>query len=252
MEIASLGSGSRGNATLLRAGDTLLLVDCGFSLKETERRLQRLNVAPEQLAAVLVTHEHTDHCSGVGRLSRRYKLPVFMSHGTYASERCSDVHSLTIIRSETVFSIGSVQVTPVAVPHDSREPCQYVFAAAGKRFGVLTDLGSITALVTEQYRNCEGLLLECNHDAEMLQEGPYPMSLKRRVAGDWGHLNNEQAAEFLGQIAGSHLQQVVIAHISEKNNAKERAMAALERHYKHCETLLWATQDEGFDWIKLQ
>ena len=218
MKFASLGSGSRGNGTVVQAGDSYLLVDCGFSLRETENRLRRLGVEPSQLNAILVTHEHTDHCAGVGKLSRRYDLPVYTSHGTWVSGRCGEVHELVEIRSERGFRVGDVHVMPVAVPHDAREPCQFVFRFQGLKLGILTDLGSITPLVIEHYADCDALLLECNHDHLMLRNGPYPPALQRRVGGEWGHLNNRQAAQLLEALRGPRLRQVVIAHISEQNN----------------------------------
>ena len=251
MRIASLGSGSRGNGTLVKFEDSLVLIDCGFSLKETERRLERHGVSAQQLDAIVVTHEHSDHCSGVGRLSRRYEIPVYMSHGTYVSERCSDVHEYRMVCSEKPFMVGGLELTPVAVPHDAREPCQFVITAGGRRFGLLTDLGSVSALVRQYFSGLHGLLLEANHDTELLQAGSYPPSLKRRVAGDWGHLNNHQAGQFLGTIDHDQLQHVVIAHISEKNNHPNAVLAALEPHFGRSEELLWANQEEGFDWISL-
>jgi phosphoribosyl 1,2-cyclic phosphodiesterase len=252
VRFASLGSGSRGNATVLEAGGTLLLVDCGFSVRETDARLARLGISAEQLSAILVTHEHTDHCSGVARLSRRYQLPVYMSHGTWASGRCDEVFRLQHFHSESAFSIGEIDVMPVAVPHDAREPCQFVFRHGDYQFGVLTDLGSITPLVTRHFSGCQGLLLECNHDLQMLSEGPYPPALKQRVGGEWGHLNNDQAAAFLQQMQGPHLQHVVIAHISEKNNDRSRVLAALGAVYDRCSDLCWADQVAGFDWRSLR
>lgn len=249
MRFASLGSGSRGNATVLEAGGVLLLVDCGFSVRETDARLARLGISAEQLSAILVTHEHTDHSSGVARLSRRYQLPVYMSHGTRASGRCDEVHELHYIRSEVAFTIGAIEVMPVAVPHDAREPCQFVFRHADCQLGVLTDLGSITQLVSRHYEGCQALLLECNHDPLMLREGSYPQALKRRVGGEWGHLSNSQAAEFLGQVQGPQLQHVVIAHISEKNNSRDRVLQALEPVVGDCSGLCWADQQMGFDWL---
>ncbi|MCZ6829045.1 MAG: MBL fold metallo-hydrolase [Gammaproteobacteria bacterium] len=251
MRFASLGSGSRGNATVLEAGDSLLLVDCGFSVRETDARLARLGITARALSAILVTHEHTDHCSGVARLSRRYQLPVYMSHGTFASGRCSDVHEVRYFRSEAGFTVGEIEVMPVAVPHDAREPCQFVFRHGSCQLGVLTDLGSITTLVSRHYEGCQALLLECNHDPDMLREGPYPEALKRRVGGDWGHLSNAQAAEFLDRVQGSQLQHVVIAHISEKNNNKASVVQALETVYSRCADLCWADQQAGFDWLEL-
>ena len=252
MKFASLGSGSKGNATLIAAGDTLLLVDCGFSARETLRRCERLGVHPEQIDAVLVTHEHSDHCSGVATLSRRYQLPVYLTHGTASSGRCEDPHQSHRFNAGDRFQIGDIEVTSVAVPHDAREPCQYRFSAAGQSLGVLTDLGSVTPHVIESFSRCGGLLLEFNHDLDMLWEGSYPPGLKKRVAGDWGHLNNEQAAQLLAQLAWSGLSQVVVAHISENNNCRDKAEACIAAVYGPMETLTWADQAEGFGWLELK
>lgn len=252
MRFASLGSGSRGNATLVQSGDTLLMVDCGFSTRETVARMDRLGVAPQDLAAILVTHEHTDHCSGVARLSRKYQLPVYLTRGTYASGRCEDPSSVVYFHSEEPFSIGDIVIEPLAVPHDAREPCQFVLRSAECRLGILTDLGSITPAVVAHYQGCQGLLLECNHDWTMLQNGPYPPSLISRVGGDWGHLNNEQSAALLARLDHSLLQQLVIAHISEKNNCRDQVQLALAAVYQGVEEFIWADQALGFDWLALK
>ncbi len=252
MRFASLGSGSRGNATLIQQGATLLMIDCGFSAREAERRLGRLGLKASQLTAILVTHEHTDHCSGVARLSRNFQIPVYMTHGTFATDRCAEVFQVHHFHSEMVFTVGEIAVTPVAVPHDAREPCQFVLTSAGSRLGVLTDLGSITPLVLQHYSGCQALLLECNHDSDMLAAGPYPLSLKHRVGGDWGHLSNAQAAQLLSQLDKGDLQHLVIAHISEKNNARHRVLSELELVYSYCSDLVWADQQGGFDWLELR
>lgn len=251
MQFASLGSGSRGNATLVRDGDTLLLVDCGFSLREAERRLQRLNIQPGDISAILVTHEHTDHSSGVSRLSRRHEIPVYLTHGTHNSGRCEDLFETCFFHSEEEFCIGSIQVQPVAVPHDAREPCQFVLHTDRARLGILTDLGSITPVVLRHYRDCQALLLECNHDTQMLSQGSYPYALKKRVGGDWGHLNNLQAADLLSALDVQSLQHLVVAHISEQNNCRERVLAALEPVYERHHDIIWADQKEGFGWLRI-
>lgn len=251
MRFASLGSGSRGNATLIESGDTLILVDCGFSVRETERRLARLGVSAEHLDAVLVTHEHSDHCSGVGALSRKHRLPVYLTRGTQASGRCDGTSRTEFFHSDVTFDIGTITVAPIAVPHDAREPCQFVLESGGLRLGILTDLGSITPAVTAHYARCNGLLLECNHDEEMLRVGPYPPPLKRRVGGDWGHLNNRQSAALLEQVACDELQALAVAHISEKNNHQDCVIEALSPVFPDTDGLIWADQELGFDWLGL-
>jgi len=251
VEFASLGSGSKGNATLVRAGQTLVMVDCGFSQRETVRRLRALGVEPEQLDAILVTHEHSDHSRGVAALSRKFEIPVYLTHGTAGSGRCEGVYTQTCFNCDDSFIIGELSVTTVAVPHDAAEPCQYRFTHGHRSLGILTDLGSLTPHVIESFRGCDSLLLEFNHDVQMLEEGPYPYPLKRRVGGDWGHLNNEQAAALLQQINGRALQQIVVAHISEQNNSRARAEAALLTALDSLDTVVFAEQSHGFDWLQL-
>ncbi|MEM0954269.1 MAG: MBL fold metallo-hydrolase [Pseudomonadota bacterium] len=252
MRFASLGSGSRGNGTLVQSGSTTLLIDCGFSVKVTEQRMQALGVAPEQVNAVLVTHEHSDHCTGVAALSRKYQIPVYLTRGTEASGRLEGCYQQHFFHSNAGFQIGDIEVEPVAVPHDAREPCQFLLQSASRRLGILTDLGSVSPAVVTHYRGCDALLLEFNHDEAMLRDGPYPPPLKRRVGGDWGHLNNHQAANLLSELHHRRLQHLVIAHISEKNNQQQRVEAALRQVLDSLEIVVWAEQDTGFDWLQLQ
>lgn len=251
MRFASLGSGSRGNATLVEAGDTLLLVDCGFPLRETERRLSRLGVGAHRLQAILVTHEHGDHCSGVRLLANRYRIPVYMTAGTARSRLLKDIDTAVTIDSQSPFMVESITVQPVAVPHDAAEPVQYVLGWRERRLGVLTDLGAITPFVCEHYRQCDALLLESNHCTDLLARGPYPPSLKARVGGRFGHLNNEQAASLLREIGVDRLQHLVIGHLSEKNNTLERVQQALSDALQSARNVLYACQDEGFDWLTI-
>ncbi len=251
MRFASLGSGSKGNATLLETDQSCLLIDCGFTIKETERRMARLGRSPSDLSGILVTHEHSDHIKGVMPLARKYRLPVYCSFGTaeYGDIRSSELwRHLSLDESR---DIAGIDVTPVAVPHDAREPCQFVFRHGQRCFGLLTDLGSITPYVREHYRDCDALLLECNHDVPMLQAGPYPPTLKRRVGGDWGHLNNSQAASLLETSCVERLQHIVMAHLSEKNNTPALARAEVEPMLARSEALLSADQEAGFDWLAI-
>jgi phosphoribosyl 1,2-cyclic phosphodiesterase len=249
MWFASLGSGSKGNATLVRTADTLLMVDCGFSMRETTRRLAALDVQAEQIDAILVTHEHGDHCAGVASLSRRFQIPVYLTHGTAGTGRCDGSHSLLCFNSEDSFAIGSLQVKAVTVPHDAAEPCQFRLSSGGRSLGILTDLGSITPHVLDNYRDCHSLLLEFNHDLLMLQAGSYPPALKRRVGGDWGHLNNMQAAQLLRDLGAARPGQLVVAHVSENNNSRQKAEEALLSVLDTLEGVVWAEQAGGFDWL---
>ncbi len=251
MRVASLGSGSRGNATLVQQADTCVLVDCGFSRRETERRLAALGLDPAVLTAILVTHEHADHLGGVLPLARRYRLPVYMTAGTARAASTRRGDQLHIIGSGERIRVGGLQVEAVAVPHDAREPVQYIFDATGVRFGVLTDLGSITPHVVDRYRHCQGLLLEANHDRELLAAGPYPPSLKRRVGGNWGHLSNCQAARLLRCLAGEALHTLVVGHLSEQNNTPAHVRQAMTPVTAELDRTIFADQDAGFGWLTL-
>ena len=251
MQFASLGSGSKGNSTLVRAGDTLVMVDCGFSLRETHRRLARLKVDPGRLDAILVTHEHTDHASGVSALSRAYRIPVYLTHGTSGTGGCDGSYELRPFNCEESFTIGALSVKAVAVPHDAAEPCQYRFSWRQSTLGILTDLGCVTPHVVENFRSCQSLVLEFNHDLPMLLDGSYPPHLKRRVGSDWGHLSNGQAAELLRRMDCGRLRHLVVAHVSEKNNSRERTEDALLAVLDSLDGVTFADQTTGFDWLHL-
>ncbi|WP_193073837.1 MBL fold metallo-hydrolase [Pseudomonas sp. FME51] len=248
MRYCSLGSGSRGNATLIEHGRTRLLVDCGFSLRATEQRLAAAGLSPRQLTAILVTHEHSDHIKGVERLATRYSLPVYMTAGTYLGMGDTGL-PVELIRFGQDLVIGDIRVTPVPVPHDAREPCQFIFDSGCHRLGVLTDTGMITPLITEMYSGLDALFLEANYDPLMLANGPYPPFLRARVGGSLGHLSNQQAAGLLESIDMSALQHVAIAHISEKNNRPELALGELSRVLDGWEgELRLALQNQGLPW----
>lgn len=258
MRFSSLGSGSRGNGTLVHYGDTYLLVDCGFSLRETTKRLALRGIEPDQLSAILVTHEHSDHIKGVGYLAQKFNLPVFMSSGTWQKWRRRNSNALAKnqivpVVSGQRFSVDEIEVEPIMVPHDSAEPIQYLFFSQHHQLGLLTDVGSITAKLEQAYGNCHGLILECNHDREMLWQGPYPQFLKQRVAGDYGHLSNCQAKAFLESIDVERLQHLVVAHISEQNNSSEQVSETLSEWSEQtpASQVHLATQQEGFDWLEL-
>ena len=252
MRFASLGSGSRGNGTLVEYRETCVLLDCGFRLKEVEARLARLGKRPEQLAAVLVTHEHSDHIGGVGALARKYRLPVWMTRGSALAERHGKLPSLNIIEGYSTFSVGDLKIDPFPVPHDAREPCQFVFTGGNCRLGILTDLGTVTDHVTEMLTSCDGLLLECNHDEEMLRRGRYPAALKRRVGGALGHLSNRQAAELLASLERCRIQHLVATHLSQENNRPEQVIQCLAQASGwQPEDIRIADQELGFDWLSL-
>ena len=249
MRIASLGSGSQGNGTVIDDGETRLLIDAGFSLKEITSRLKRIDLTPADITAVLVTHEHADHAHGVGPLVRKFSLPLYLTHGTYRALRLGLFPSLHLINPHRSFEIGGFEVDPVIVPHDAREPCQFVFRSGDDCLGVLTDLGHISSHVVDRFSCCHGLLLECNHDIDMLRNGPYPERLKRRVGGDLGHLNNHQAAGLLSHTDLSRLRLLVLSHLSERNNRPDLAQGAVAPVLAGWQgELVTAAQDTGFSW----
>jgi len=228
-----------------------VLMDCGFSLTETRARLARLGLAPEDLDAVVVTHEHSDHIGGVARLAVKYELPVWCTHGTWISWRTQTdaLPWVEAIDPHQSFSVGDLEIQPFAVPHDAREPVQFVFQAGSRRLGVLTDAGHITPHIAASLSGVQALVLECNHDADLLAKGPYPPSLKRRVGGQYGHLENRQAAALLKLMDVSVLRHVIAAHLSQKHNQPELAKKALAQALD-CEPdwIEVACQDGGFDW----
>ncbi|PID46722.1 MAG: MBL fold metallo-hydrolase [Proteobacteria bacterium] len=249
IRFASLGSGSKGNATLIEVGSTRLLLDCGFSVKETEKRLLGLSCEPSSLSGILVTHEHGDHLNGVGRLSRKYRLPVWLTVGTYQAGRDTDFAHTFFIDPHESLAIDDIHLQAFPVPHDAREPCQFVFSDGSFRLAVLSDLGQSTPHVMKNLESLDALMLECNYDYDMLMTGAYPYALKQRVAGSLGHLDNLQAEAILKKIDLSKLQHLIGSHISEKNNRREYAQSALCRG-ADCESdwVSIACQDAGFSW----
>ncbi|WP_222105295.1 MBL fold metallo-hydrolase [Denitromonas ohlonensis] len=255
IRFASLGSGSRGNALLVQSGRTRLLIDCGFGPRALAQRLARLGVVPEQIDAVLLTHEHSDHVAGVAALAKRFSCPVYASAGTRRAlaRRKISVPCLEDIDGTIDFVVQDLQIRPYAVPHDAEQPIQFVVSAGGLSLGVLTDAGSVTASMRDALRGCAGLMLEFNHDAAMLAQGPYPARLKARISGGLGHLENRVAADLLRALRGDALQAVLAAHLSETNNDPHHVATCLTQVLSDTSTI-WhiATQQAGSDWIVLR
>ncbi len=254
MRFASLGSGSEGNALVVQSGRTCVLMDCGFTLAEAGVRLERLGLAADSINGIVVTHEHGDHIAGVARLARKHSIPIWMTHGTRQAqyEVLSGLPGLNEISPQHSFAIGALQVQPYAVPHDAAEPVQYVFSDGARRLGVLTDTGSSTPHIEATLSACDALVLECNHDPEMLANGDYPSSLKQRVSGRFGHLSNREAAALLARLDNRRLQHLVAAHLSRKNNTRELAVAALSAVLNcNADWIAVATQHEGLGWREI-
>ncbi len=225
MQVWSLGSGSSGNAYLVRERVTLLLVDCGLGLRALEGRLAAIGVRPEALDAVLVTHEHSDHLGGVPALVRRYHVPLYATAGTLraANGRVPATAEAHTVVAERSFTLGELAVHPFGVPHDAAEPVGYRLNSGRARVCILTDLGHVPPPVQDHLRDVELLVLEFNHDVEQLRQGPYHAQLKRRITSPLGHLSNAEAAACLaGALSRAH-RAVWLAHLSEVNNSQRRA-----------------------------
>lgn len=251
MRFACLGSGSEGNAVVVEAGRSRVLLDCGFSIKETVFRLARLGLTPADLSGIVITHEHSDHIGGVFRFANKFNLPVWLTHGSlaYLSNLDQSLVDARVIDSHAAFAVGDLYIEPFPVPHDAREPIQFVFSDGQHRLGVLTDTGMITPHIEQMLSGCNALVLECNHDADMLANGPYPTSLKQRVGGRFGHLDNSAAADLLRNIDTQQLTHLIAAHLSHKNNLPALARAALAQALNCAEDWIGiADQAMGFEW----
>jgi len=255
MRFALLGSGSQGNGLLVQHGATRLLLDCGFGLSETVRRLARLGVTPEELTGIVVTHEHDDHIGGVARLARKFGLPVWLTPGTLRGFEAlfQGVAAINFFESYAPLCIGEIEVRPFPVPHDAREPAQFVFSDGNEALGVLTDTGCITPAIVGMLDGCSALVLECNHDSDLLSNSDYPHSLKQRIAGRFGHLDNAAAADLLARVSRDRLRHVVAAHLSESNNRPNLARTALAGALgcSH-DWISVADQAIGLDWRDLR
>ena len=254
MRFASIGSGSEGNGLVVEAGATRVMIDCGFGVRDTTARLARIGVMPESLSAIIVTHEHADHVGGVPAFAARHGIPVWLTFGTLeiVGEHFADIERVYGFDSHDRFAIGDLEVCPFPVPHDAREPVQFVVGDGAFRLGVVTDLGTTTRYVEMSLTGLDALVLECNHDLELLARSDYPASLKQRISGRFGHLHNEGSAELLRSLDNTRLKHIVAAHLSKQNNTPEMARAALAGALG-CTTdwIAVANQAHGFDWREL-
>jgi phosphoribosyl 1,2-cyclic phosphodiesterase len=253
LRFASLGSGSSGNCLVADAGGTVVMVDCGLSLTETERRLERVGLQPGQVDAILVTHEHGDHAGCVFDFAAAHGATVYCTHGTLAALKAEgkalDGVRVTIINGRQSFFHDGMQVMPFTVPHDAREPVQYVLSDGASKLGVLTDIGISTAHVERTLSGLDALVLECNYDHDLLWRGTYPRWLKERISGPFGHMDNLDTERLLGALDRSRLKHVIGAHLSRENNRPALARAALARALGCAEDWVGlATQDDGFAW----
>ncbi len=265
VSVAVLASGSQGNSTIISSSTTHILVDAGVSCRELCKRLKSVGQDPHSLSAILITHEHADHIAGLRVLAKKLNVPVFMTGATHHSwaralrdenGELPTLEKLEVFSSGRTFQVGDITVTPFTIPHDAADPVGFTFRADGVKVAVATDLGYLPVSVIDHLRGCEVLVVESNHDLEMLRGGPYPWSVKQRVMSRVGHLSNDALAEFFASDYDGHAAYVVLAHLSEQNNHPEVARRAAEHALGTRRTLLHnrvllATQSEAMEPIRL-
>jgi len=256
IRLVVLGSGSAGNATLIEGGGARVLLDAGFSSRELTARLQAVGAEPHRLDAVLVTHEHADHVRGASLFSRTHRVPVYCTAKTLraASLDRQGIHRHEPLEAGVPFRLGDLSVTPFPVPHDAVDTVGFAFQAGGARLGYATDLGHPADAVRERLRDCDLLMLESNHDVDMVRDGPYPEVVKDRVLGRHGHLDNEAAAGLACESAGERTRGVILLHLSRTNNRPEVALEAWRRRFalegRRAPDLRAAAQDRPSAWFE--
>ena len=245
--LSVLASGSRGNSTIVSSSRARLLVDAGISCRETFKRIKAAGDDPQSLSAILITHEHSDHVYGLAMMAKKLSIPVFMTGATHQawaramrdeSRGSPALARLEVFSSGHSFQVGDIQITPFTIPHDAADPVGFTLRAEGVKFGIATDLGYLPASVRDHLRGCDVLVMESNHDVEMLRVGPYPWSVKQRVMSRVGHLSNDSLAEFFANDYDGGAAYVVLAHLSEQNNHPELARRSAEKALGPRQTLL--------------
>lgn len=253
LRFKSLGSGSTGNATLVEATGlrpTRLLVDCGLGIRQLSVRLAQAGLADGDIDAIFITHEHSDHIGCARQFARRHRIPVWMSRGTQEGIGPPDFDGLLhTARDGEAIDLGELQLMPFTVPHDAREPLQLTCTDGASKLGLLTDLGHATAHLLAHLAHCDALLLECNHDSDLLAQSTYPPFLKRRVGGMYGHLSNAAAGEIARSVAHDGLRQLVAAHLSQQNNRPELARQAMLEALGSATEIMVADAGAGTHWL---
>jgi phosphoribosyl 1,2-cyclic phosphodiesterase len=265
VSVSMLASGSRGNCAIVASASTKILVDAGISGRETFKRMKAIGDDPLTLSAILITHEHSDHVYGLATLAKKLRIPVFMTGATHqAWSRAVRVEKGEKPQLEKLerfdagrrFQIGDIQVQPFTIPHDAADPVGFTFRCEGIKVGIATDLGYVPVSVRDHLRGCDVLVMESNHDLEMLRVGPYPWSVKQRVMSRVGHLSNVALADFFTSDYDNSATFVVLAHLSEQNNhpeiarrEAEKALAA--RGSLFANRVLLASQTEALEPIRL-
>jgi phosphoribosyl 1,2-cyclic phosphodiesterase len=250
MRFSPLASGSGGNACYVETAHARILIDAGIPCRDLIQRLKKIGVDPEGLDALIITHEHLDHVRGAGPVARQFDLPVYLNRRTYerARKTLGNLQKPILFHTGQTLTIRDLNVETFTKCHDAADPVGVVFGCDGCRVGLATDLGRPTRLVEDQLRGCQAVILEFNHDLCMLEQGPYPLSLKRRIKGPDGHLSNAQAGEILGGLCHEGMEMVVLAHLSETNNTVEKALhhahEALEQYGRWAGKVMVSSQNQ--------
>ena len=235
LAICVLASGSKGNSTYITDGETSILIDAGLSGIEIQRRLSSRGLNPENLDAIIVTHEHSDHVRGVGILSRRYRLPVYINQETHnASTQLGDLRESRSFECGKRFHVRNLAIHPFSISHDAEDPAGFTIGRNGATIAIATDLGIVTSMVKEHLKGCDLLVLEANHDLKMLETGPYPWPLKQRIMSRTGHLSNPSSKILLEELQHDKLQHVILAHLSEINNTPQKAFDEVSKALTRC------------------
>jgi len=246
---ASLGSGSEGNSFLIKTDKTIFMVDCGFNYKETENRLSELGLTFSDINHILITHEHEDHMRAIKMIIKKEKIQISCSYGT--AKKIGIVDEVNIINPGDIVVDNDLQVEVVPVPHDAREPCHYVFKKDTLKIGIITDFGSLTPKIIESYSNLNYLVVEANHDANLLMKSSYPTSLKNRIFGKLGHANNDLTFDLISQIKKDKLKKIIFCHLSKQNNQKEIIKHTVKQYFDkfQCEFI---SQENIFNWSEIK
>jgi len=235
IKLIPLFSSSKGNCTYIETDTTSLLVDVGISCKRLVNKLNELQINPETIEGILVTHEHSDHVKGIKVFANKYKIPVYATEKTWDCLKPSIAlpnQQMRIFVPNYTFNIGNIKVQPFNIPHDAVDPCGFSFCCDNEKVTVATDLGCINEYLLSNMKDSKSILLESNHDLNMLKTGPYPWSLKQRIIGNYGHLSNDASAKVVEILAKNGTKNFILGHLSEENNFPELAKETICSHLK--------------------
>lgn len=249
LSFASLGSGSEGNCFLIKSNEAIIMIDCGFNYKETTKRLARLDLTFSDINHYFITHEHEDHIKAAPMIYKNENMLISSTYGT--AKRLGMENNFSLLNYDQIVDINDIKVKVIPVPHDAMEPCHYTFESNNIKVGIITDFGSITEKIIEEYSNLDLLVIETNHDLEMLEKSNYPINLKNRISGPYGHTNNQLTKALFEKLNKSRLKKVIFCHLSKNNNTQEQVRKEFEPYFKkyQCDFI---EQDNVFDWVTIK